>query len=48
MTQFLGFITLVCLFAAFDSSTRMRTAVALGVALVFAGLMMLSFWDWRP
>lgn len=49
MTIFLGFV-LLCVVYDVIGTTRSWWRVALGVllAIVVAGLMMLSYWDWRP
>ena len=51
MTQFLGLLILICLVATYEASyesSKFRLMMSLALTLVFAALMMLSYWGWHP
>jgi hypothetical protein len=49
MTIFLGFVLLCVIYDVIGNTHNWRRfALSVLLALVVAGLMMLSYWDWRP
>jgi hypothetical protein len=52
MTVFLGIVLLCVIYDVIGSAPNARKwwrfALSILLALVVAGLMMLSYWDWRP
>lgn len=49
MTIFLGFVLLCVIYDVIGNAKNgWRFALSILLALVVAGLMMLSYWDWRP
>lgn len=49
MTVFLGFMLLLTLLAATETAEKWwQYALFVLFGIFIAGLMMLSYWDWRP
>jgi hypothetical protein len=49
MTPFLGFVLLCVVYDVIGNARNWwRFTLSILLALAVAGLMMLSYWDWRP